>query len=151
MFSPKIILHPTDFSDSSRCALQIASDLALKYTAKLIVLHAVETVGPANVTFGEVEKQLEPQGYLERLSKELRTIKPDLPSDHEVEYLLVEGDPAPGIVSTADERHCDLIVMGTHGRRGLGRILMGSVAEHVVRNAPCAVLTVKSPRPAAAS
>jgi nucleotide-binding universal stress UspA family protein len=146
MFSPKIILHPTDFSDCSNWALQIASDVALKYTAQMIVLHVVETIGPANVTFGEVEKQLEPQGYLDRLWNDLRNVKPQLPADHPAEYLLIEGDPARGIERIADERHCDLIVMGTHGRRGLGRILMGSVAEQVSRRASCAVLTVKCPR-----
>ena len=82
MFSPKIILHPTDFSDCSNCALQIASDLALKYTAQMIVLHVVETVGPANVTFGEVGTQLEPQGYLDRLWQDLHQVRP--PADSSV-------------------------------------------------------------------
>jgi nucleotide-binding universal stress UspA family protein len=57
---------------------------------------------------------------------------------------LVEGNAAAAILRAAKELHCDLIVMGTHGRTGLSRLLMGSVAEEVVRKAPCLVLTVKS-------
>ena len=60
-----------------------------------------------------------------------------------IERVLREGNPAEEIVRLAGERGCDLIVMGTHGRRRLGRLLMGSVAEQVLRRAPCPVLTVK--------
>jgi nucleotide-binding universal stress UspA family protein len=60
---------------------------------------------------------------------------------------VLDGDPAQVIVQFARERGCSLIVMGTHGRTGLERLLMGSVAEQVVRKAPCPVLTVKTPVP----
>jgi nucleotide-binding universal stress UspA family protein len=72
------------------------------------------------------------------------------PSDPKVRvrYLLVEGNPAAEILSAAREGNCDLIVMGTHGRTGLNRLLMGSVAEEVVRKAPCPVLTVRADVPA---
>jgi len=63
MFRPTTILHPTDFSDYSRQAFQIAVDLARNYGAKLLILHVVETLGPENVTFGEVAGQLEPEAY----------------------------------------------------------------------------------------
>ncbi|HEV2972753.1 MAG TPA: universal stress protein [Pirellulales bacterium] len=145
---PKTILHPTDFSDCSNCALQIAADLATKYGSQIFVLHVVETLGPANVTFGEVGNQLEPEGYRDRLWAELRKMKPLGPPESSIDYLLVEGDPARGIEQVAEQRHCDLIVMGTHGHRGLERFFMGSVAEHVVRKAACAVVTVKLPRAA---
>ena len=125
--------------------LQIAADLATKYGARLIVLHVVETLGAANVTFGEVGTQLEPEGYRDRLAKDLRSVKPPVPPSVTVDYLLEEGDPARGIERVAGQRQCDLIVMGTHGHRGLERLLMGSIAEHVVRTASCAVLTVKLP------
>ena len=62
-----------------------------------------------------------------------------------------EGDPATQIVRVAQETRCDLIVLGTHGRTGLGRLLMGSVAEQVLRKAPCPVLTVKTPFPETSS
>jgi nucleotide-binding universal stress UspA family protein len=145
MFSPKVILHPTDFSECSNYALPLAADLATQYRARLIVLHVVETLGPANVTFGEVEKQLEPQGYLDRLQKELHNVRPPVDSSVSVDYLLVEGDPARGIEQVVLDQHCDLIVMGTHGHRGLERLLLGSVAEQVIRRAPCAVLTARCP------
>ncbi len=61
-----------------------------------------------------------------------------------MEHLLKMGKPTVEILRVAEESNCDLIVMGTHGRRGLARMLMGSVAEHVVRNATCAVLVVKT-------
>jgi nucleotide-binding universal stress UspA family protein len=60
---------------------------------------------------------------------------------------LQEGDPATEILRIAQECKCDLIVMGTHGRTGVARLLMGSVAEHVVRKAECPVLVVKTPLP----
>jgi nucleotide-binding universal stress UspA family protein len=145
MFSPKVILHPTDFSECSNYALPLAADLATQYRARLIVLHVVETLGPDNVTFGEVEKQLEPQGYSDRLRKELYNVHPRVNSSVTVDYLLVEGDPARGIEQVALDQHCDLIVLGTHGHRGLERLFLGSVAEQVIRNASCAVLTVKYP------
>jgi hypothetical protein len=61
--------------------------------------------------------------------------------------LLLVGDPASAILRVTQELPADLIVMGTHGRTGLGRLLMGSVAEQVVRKAPCPVVTVKTPLP----
>ena len=145
MFSPKVILLPTDFAECSGCALDIAADLATRYGARLIVLHVVETLGPENVTFGEVATQLEPEGYRRRLEADLRRVKPPVPAEIRVDYLLIDGSPAAGIERVAAENHCDLIVMGTHGHRGIGRLLMGSVAEGVVRRAACPVLTVKSP------
>jgi nucleotide-binding universal stress UspA family protein len=71
------------------------------------------------------------------------------PSDPavKIEHRLAEGDPAREILRVARETGCDLIVMGTHGWTGLGRLLMGSVAEQVVRKATCPVLTVKTPIP----
>jgi nucleotide-binding universal stress UspA family protein len=84
---------------------------------------------------------------MEHLRDELCRIRP---SDREtrVQHLLAEGDPATAILRAARDNHCDLIVMGTHGRTGLRRLLMGSVAEQVVRKAPCLVLTVKAGGPA---
>jgi hypothetical protein len=80
------------------------------------------------------------------LQKQLHEIKPS-DTTIPVEHLLEEGDPTTAILQVAQERRCDLIVMGTHGRTGLGRLLMGSVAEQSVRKAPCPVLTVKLPQP----
>ena len=145
MFAPKTILHPTDFSNCSKCAFGVAADLATQFQALVIVAHVVETLGPSNVTFGEVAHQLEPEGYRDRLWEELKRTAPPIGPGASVEYLLAEGDSAGAIVRIAEERHCDLIVMGTHGHRGLERFFFGSVAEQVVRRASCPVLTCKTP------
>jgi nucleotide-binding universal stress UspA family protein len=139
-----MILHPADFSNCSDCAFQIAADLARQNAATLLVLHVVETLGPENVTFGEAASQLEPEGYRQRLETDLRCRAP-APEGIETRYLLAAGDSAGEIQRVAREHSCDLIVMGTHGRTGLRRLLMGSIAEKVVRQAPCPVLVVRIP------
>src|SRR5438094_602322 len=72
MFRPQLILHPTDYSESSSYALQIAADLARQLQAKILILHVAETLGPENVTFGEATSQLEPASYRHRLEADLR-------------------------------------------------------------------------------
>jgi nucleotide-binding universal stress UspA family protein len=81
---------------------------------------------------------------LEPIRERLKQLMPPDPKV-QLERRLVEGDAAPEILHQAGEVKAGLIVMGTHGRTGLGRLLMGSVAEHVVRKATCPVLTVKAP------
>jgi len=142
MFAPKIILHPTDFSDCSGYALSIACDLAKQHNAKILVLYVAETLGPENVTYGEAVSQLQPLGYRGRLEKYLTEAAPQ-PDGFSIEHVLSEGDPAREIDRLARKHQADLIVMGTHGHTGLERLLMGSVAEAVVRLAPCPVLTAK--------
>jgi universal stress protein A len=144
MFKPRIILHPTDYSDTSASALGIAGDLARLHQATLLVLHVAETLGPENVTYGEAVSQLEPAGYRQRLEEDLRRQVPP-PAGVSVQYLLAGGDPAGEIDRVAREHHCDLIVMGSHGRTGLSRLLTGSIAEQVIRTASCPVLVVKLP------
>jgi nucleotide-binding universal stress UspA family protein len=136
------ILLPTDLSEASQAALVCASSLAHDYRSQLFILHAVETLGPENVTYGEAASRLEPEHYRHRLYDDLRRIKvPD--KDVPLEYLIMEGDPARAILDAAAKHKCDLIVMGSHGRSGIKRLLMGSVAEKVVRRATCPVLVVK--------
>jgi nucleotide-binding universal stress UspA family protein len=136
------ILIPTDFSDISQSALRYGAELAHDYGAQIIVLYAVESLGPENVTYGEAISRLQPDGYRQRLWQELRQIKSPLP-DVQVEFVLSEEDPAKAIIHAAAERQCDLIVVGSHGRGGFKRLFMGSVADEVVRKAPCPVLVVK--------
>jgi len=142
MFQPQVILHPTDFSACSSHAFDLAVDLARQYHARLLILHVAETLGPENVTFGEVASQLEPAGYRNRLAQDLRR-QVAAPADLEVEYLLTEGDPTHEIEHIARTHRADLIVMGTQGLTGLRRLLMGSIAEKVIRLASCPVLTSK--------
>ena len=146
MFRPHVILHPTDLSENSRLAYSIAVDLAKQNQAQLLILHVVETLGPENVTFGEAASQLEPASYQERLKRDLQVSLPPA-ADVATHYLLSEGDPAVAVQRLAREHHCDLIVISTHGRTGLARLLMGSNAERIIRLAPCSLLVVKQPIP----
>jgi nucleotide-binding universal stress UspA family protein len=141
---PKI-LHATDFSPHSAYAFNLACSLARDHDSQLLVLHVVATLGAELVTHGEAVSQLEPEAHQAKLWAELRNIQPTTPGIA-LEHLLAEGDPAATINKTAREHDCSLIVLGTHGRSGLDRLLMGSVAEQVVRKAHCPVLTVKSPK-----
>jgi nucleotide-binding universal stress UspA family protein len=149
MLPIKTILYPTDFSAPSEYAFQVACSLARDYEAKLVVLH----VDLPPVTMGEVITYMEPQSYKEKLWDEFRRLQASEPGirNLRMETKLVEGNPAKEILATANEIKPELIVMGTHGRTGLGRLLMGSVAEEVVRKSAFPVLTVKTPIPAARS
>jgi nucleotide-binding universal stress UspA family protein len=142
MLSLQTILHPTDFLECSAYAFQLACALARDHGARLLVLHV--PVPPPLVTYGELEKALQaPGGYRATLLDQLNRLQPADPGIG-VEHLLQEGDPATEILQVAQARLCDLIVMGTHGRTGLSRLLVGSVAETVLRHAPCPVLLVKA-------
>jgi universal stress protein A len=143
MFAPKRILHPTDFSDCSTLAFQVAVDVAKQHQATLIVLHVVETLGAENVSYGEARTQLEPDTYRQRLLAEVRQIMPPAGSSIPIEHLVVEGEPAEQIDRFALENKIDLIVMCTQGRTGLARLLAGSIAEQTLRRAPCPVLVVR--------
>jgi nucleotide-binding universal stress UspA family protein len=138
------ILHPTDFSEHSEYALRLAASLARDHDARLVIVHVVMTLGPEAISYGEAVSQLQPQAYQEKLWDELRRIRPSDP-EVAVEHVLREGDPPAEIIRAAEEIGAGLIVMATHGRTGLRRVLMGSVAEEVMRKAGCPVLTVKSP------
>jgi nucleotide-binding universal stress UspA family protein len=147
MFPIRTILHPTDFSEYSQAAFQLACTLAHDHGARLILLHVATP--PALVTYGELDRALErPSGYRRVLEQGLEKLQPP-DSGTAVERRLEEGDPTAEILRLASEANCDLIVLGTHGRTGLSRLLMGSVAEQVVRRARCPVLTVKMPTPQA--
>jgi nucleotide-binding universal stress UspA family protein len=87
---------------------------------------------------------------LEPLRERLQQLRPRDPKVP-VEHRLVQGDAATEMLQVAEETKCDVIVLGTHGRTGLGRLLMGSVAEQVLRKAPCPVVTVKTPLPETSS
>lgn len=140
----RTILHPTDYSELSHLAFGYALEMARVHHARLIILHAVETLGPENVTYEEATSRLQPASYRQRLWDELHL---DLPPglDVQVDCTLSEDDPVTAIVRTATERKCDLIVLGSHGRTGLKRLLEGSIAEEIMRASPCPVLVVKSP------
>jgi nucleotide-binding universal stress UspA family protein len=143
MLSIRAILVATDFSGCAEDAFRVARELARDYRARLIVLHVATP--PPLVTPGELQRALQwPDGYRAELEGRLRQVYA-ADSRAGVEYRVQDGDPAVEILGVAQEARCNLIVMGTHGRTGLGRLLLGSVAEKVVRKAACPVLTVKVP------
>ena len=156
MFPAQTILHPTDFSEPSAAALQVACSLARDHNARLVLLH----VASMTDVYGGVMPYapIDPGSYLQDLERRLgqiqvpRAVPPVAQGAPEspvvVERQLREGDAAAEILQTAEDVGADLIVMGTHGRSGLGRVLLGSVAAAVLRGARCPVLTVKSPAPA---
>ena len=140
MFSIQTILHPTDFSQPSYGALRFACSLASDYNASLVIVH----VANAPVVLGTELVIPGTEDCQEKLEEELHRMQ--VP-DNRIGVIrrLVEGSPATEILRVAQLSCADLIVMGTHGRRGLNRLLMGSVAEEVVRKATCPVLTVRMP------
>jgi nucleotide-binding universal stress UspA family protein len=142
MLSVRTILYPTDFSACSEDAFRFATSLARDNQARLVILHVATP--PPLVTPGELQKILEPAtGYRHELKELLGKVyaaDPGITAEHR----LTDGDPATEILSVAKDLPCDLIVMGTHGRTGLGRLLLGSVAEQVLRAAPCPVVTVRA-------
>jgi len=147
MLPIRTILHPTDFSSYSNEAFRLACSLARDYGARLIVVRVLER--PAHVYGGVMTPPPPPPPCAEERLAARKQLQQMKPPDRDIadEYLLEEGDPAAVILQIAQERQCDLIVMGSHGRTGLRRLLMGSVAEQVLRRAPCPVLTLKAHEP----
>jgi nucleotide-binding universal stress UspA family protein len=138
----KTILFPTDFSTLADSALEYATALARSMNAKILIVHVEDPIsmyGGGEVYFAVPEPD---DTALRNMLAELKPSDPRVPCEH----ILVKGSPAAEIVRLAEENEAEMIVMGTHGRSGFGRVLMGSVAETVVRRASCPVLTVKSPR-----
>jgi nucleotide-binding universal stress UspA family protein len=135
----KTILFPTDFSLASDAALPHAEALARQSNARLLIVHVEEP--PLAYGGGELYYGL-PEPSSERILKMLEDVKPadqQLPFAHR----LTMGDPAGEIVRIAAEEGAEMIVLGTHGRTGVTRLLMGSVAEAIVRRAPCPVLVYR--------
>ena len=141
-----------DLSPPSRLAMETAAELASRFGAELTLLHVVERV-PRPVTSDTLvspREVLELTGFeLERAVAEWRDAAVRTAS-RPVDYALVPGHPATEIARFAGEGRFDLLVMGTHGQTELEHAILGSVAERVVREAPCTVLVVR-PRPSRAA
>jgi nucleotide-binding universal stress UspA family protein len=148
MFAMKTILFPTDFSEQAGYAFGLACALARDHGAGLVVLHVEPS--PMVVLGGAVALPPLPEEHRrDEVQARLRESQP--PPGVPAEFRFEEGEPADVILRVAKESDCDLIVMGTHGRGPVTRFLLGSVAEFVVRKAPCPVLTVRAPAGAAAN
>jgi len=149
MITLKHILVATDFSEPSDAALTYGRALARNFCATLHVVHVVGRVPTVvygadayAVSMPELQQELEDEAR-----KQLAALVVDNdPEPMPVRQVLITSDaPATAIVDYAAREHIDLIVTGTHGRGGVAHLLMGSVAERVVRTAPCPVLTVRHP------
>lgn len=137
------ILYATDFSPDSEAALNYASSLASGAGATLIIVHVDDTT-PGSV-FGDVGDGYMPQ-IDEIAREEYEHLLATLPTSRVAyEHRFLRGDAANVILRLAEREQVDVIVIGTHGRTGLKRLLMGSVAELVVRRAKCSALTIKQP------
>ena len=137
----KKLLFPTDLSRLGDAGLPLATTIARDRGAELIILHVQElprTYAPGEWTYFPLEPDIE---AIKQMLDKVKPTDPTVPYTHR----MVTGDPATEIMRVAAEECVDMIVMSTHGRTGLPRVLMGSVAEAVVRRAPCPVVTFKQP------
>ncbi|MEW6052363.1 MAG: universal stress protein [Nitrospirota bacterium] len=143
----KSILFPTDFSDGASQALKYAVDMANRYGAKLHIIHVIYDIAKASgwyvphISVDQMYKEIEEgaKKELERFGVE------ELSGVKNLERSVIMGVPHEEIVNYANKNKIDLIVIATHGRKGIDRILFGSTAAQVVRFAPCPVLTVRLP------
>jgi universal stress protein A len=134
------ILHPTDFSDNSKPALQYASEFARQFNADLHLISVVDTRAMAGPEYLPVDFMPE---YIKDLETQLAALTFNgMQHCKKIVRNVLAGTTSAEIIKYARDSNIDLIVMGTHGRTGLGHLIIGSVAENVVRKALCPVLTV---------
>lgn len=136
------IIYATDFSPGSEVARELASSLASSSGATLYIAHVDDVTPdlvPGDIGYGYIPA-------IDEIAREqydqLHTIKPTNP-EVKFEHRFIRGEAAESILNLAEKEQADMIVIGTHGKTGMKRILMGSVAEAVVRQAHCPVLTVR--------
>ena len=140
----RTILFATDFSTASDAALHRAEALARQAGARLLIVHVEEpplAYGGGELYYGIPEPD---SARIQAMLEAVKPAAPDVPFTHRMGI----GDPAAEIVRIAGDEGVELIVIGTHGRTGMLRLVMGSVAEAVVRRAPCPVMVYRAPVPA---
>lgn len=149
MITLKTILVATDFGETSTAALEYGRELARRFGATLHLLHVADDIAtramtasglPCDVSSLQAEVEAAARGQLEAAVTD-----EDRRDLHAQVFLLTSALTAPTIVSYARDAHIDLIVIGTHGRGPVAHLFLGSVAERVVRTAPCPVLSVHHP------
>lgn len=138
------ILFPTDFSNAAKKAQEYAMSLADRFGAELHVLHVFQPLTPPSDSptpwvMSDVDLDWEIKSVEERLA---RDVDSQWSKEHAVKYTAIMGSTVNEIMKYVKENEIDLIVIGTHGRTGVSRLLIGSVAEKLVRLADCPVLTV---------
>ena len=146
MIEIRSILAPTDFSKHAEHAVRYACLLAERLGAELHLLHVLADIVPVGPD-PMLTPVMPPEYYTEAKEQSLQTLdqmlQPDWGQPASVQIAVHWGEPVEEIVNYARERAIDLIVVATHGRTGLSHVLLGSVAERIVREAPCPVLTIR--------
>jgi nucleotide-binding universal stress UspA family protein len=140
------ILLPTDFSTNSDTATRYACELATRFDAELHLLHSLDIQAVAttpNFVMALNLPQYIKESKVAAETKLTKILDPQWSAGRKVIHAILEESPKVEIVRYARNRDIDLIVLSTHGRTGLAHVLIGSVAENVVRTAPCPVLTVR--------
>jgi len=137
------VLVAFDFGDTSRSALTYGRNLARAFGGRLHVLHVADVISTSAAQFYP-EGPGDPEAKASELAlNQLRTFLAAEGAPEARPAVRISAAPAQEIVDYAATIHADIIIVGTHGRSGVSRLLMGSVAEHVVRTAPCPVLVVR--------
>lgn len=142
------VLLPTDFSDCADHALTHAIEVADRFNARLHILHVVNELDPD--WYGITEAQEKAKTLRQQIKEEARSRLQELAPDHDLDTtvsLQLSFDVADSINEYVEEREIDLVVMGTHGRQGLDRLMLGNVANKIIRHAPCPVMTVREEVP----
>lgn len=146
MLEIRSILAPTDFSQHAAKAVKYACLLAERFAAELHLLHVLSDIVPVGPD-PMLTPVLPPEYYNEAKEQSLaaldRTLEPDWGRPAVVKTTVHWGEPVEEIVTYARDHAVDLVVVATHGRTGLSHVLLGSVAERIVREAPCPVLTIR--------
>ena len=138
------ILVPTDFSTCAKKALDYAVPFAAQHDAELILLYAAPAPSYAGGEYGVIDTSAMAAEISANSEQRLADFAAaEIPSDIKVETIVRAGSPTAEILDVAEKLAVDMIVLSTHGHTGLKHVLLGSVAEHVVRHAPCPVLVVR--------
>lgn len=148
MLTIRKILAPTDFSPHAERAVRSACELAERFGATLHLLHIlpdiIAPIGPDPSLVTALPNEYYRQAEVDSLAALRKVVDPSWGTPAGTEAAVSWGDPVDGITSYAREHDIDLIVVATHGRTGLSHVLLGSVAERIVRESPCPVLTIRN-------
>lgn len=139
--SANVILVPVDFEEASMKAIELAKDLGAKLGSEVVLLHVYQL--PV-YTYPGLEPAALPGFHAEVSAAASRAVQQLSAQTGGLRALLREGDPANEILAAAEDENVRMIVMGTHGRRGLAHLFLGSVAEQVIRKSNVPVLTVRA-------
>jgi nucleotide-binding universal stress UspA family protein len=144
------ILCPIDFSEPAYTALGAARELSVYFSSQLTLLHVLHPVPEAAVDDRSPKAEEQGLDYRQDLEREVRASLSEVADEQgllrdRLSLVVLHGDPADAVVRFSSEHKHDLIVIATHGRTGWRRSVFGSVAERVIRLAPCPVLTIRDP------